>query len=148
MPTATPLEFDERGQLRPGIYTLTPDQVVQNFGQSSARREKLASIFIEITARLRACGVVKRCWLGGSFSSRKPQPGDIDLWIMVEANADAVTNSPVFADIFEHEQARLIYGADIFWITEAGVAGLLEAVLECLQTTKDGQLRGIVEVKL
>jgi hypothetical protein len=91
---------------------------------------------------------VKGCWLGGSFSSRKLQPGAIDLWILVEADADAVTNSPAFADIFEHEQARLIYGADIFWITEAGVAGLLEAVPECLQTTKDDQLRGIVEVKL
>jgi hypothetical protein len=50
MPSVPPLEFDERGQLQPGIYTLTPDQVVQHFGQSSARREKLAGIFVEIVA--------------------------------------------------------------------------------------------------
>ena len=47
-----------------------------------------------------------------------------------------------------YPQAKLVYGADVFWMTEAGATVILDKVLECLQTTRDGKPRGIVEVKL
>lgn len=142
------LAFDEAGQLKQGVYTLEPDEAASWFGRGTARRERLGSILLEIVSRLRASGIVKRCWLCGSFASKKPEPGDIDLWIQVADGFEGITNAQNFADIFEHERAKLTYGADIFWMTESGVAGLMDDVLDCLQTTRDGRPRGIVEIKL
>lgn len=142
------VRFDTNGQLEPGIYLLAPADVVELFGQATARREQLARVFTEIIARFRATGVVRRCWLGGSFATQKPAPGDVDLWVLVADDSDAVTLSWQFADIFEHERAKLVYGADIFWMTESGAATMLNKVLECLQTTRDGTVRGIIEIAL
>jgi len=142
------VRFSDSGQLEPGIYLLAPDDVVALFGQATARREQLGRVFIEIMARLRAAGIVRRCWLGCSVASRKPAPGDIDLWLLVSDGSEAVTMSGQFADLFEHERAKVVYGADIFWMTESGAAMILEKVLDCLQTTRDGRVRGIIEIAL
>ncbi|HEY6168017.1 MAG TPA: hypothetical protein VI454_08260 [Verrucomicrobiae bacterium] len=142
------VRFDSSGELMVGIYPLTSSEIVALFGQGDARREQLGRVFQEMLGRIRACGVVRRCWIGGSFASQKAVPGDIDLWLLVTTDSDAITLSPAFSDLFAHERAKLVYGADVFWMTEAGAAVMLEQVLECLQTTRDGRPRGIIEVKL
>jgi hypothetical protein len=142
------LRFDATGQLEPGIYLLAPSEVVERFGQATARREQLGRVFTEIVGRLRAAGVVRRCWVGGSFASQKSSPGDIDLWLLVSDASEAVTLSGRFADLFEHERAKVVYGADIFWMTESGAAAMLDKVLDCLQTSRDGRVRGIIEIAL
>ena len=148
MSAETRVRFDASGQLSPGIYPLTPAEIVSLFGQGNARREQLGRVFLEMVGRIHACGVVRRCWIGGSFVSQKAVPGDIDLWLLVTTDSEAITLSPAFSDLFAHEQAKLVYGADVFWMTEAGATVILDKVLECLQTTRDGKPRGIVEVKL
>lgn len=142
------VRFSASGQLEPGIYVLNPGDVIDLFGQATPRREQLGRVFIEIVARLRAAGIVRRCWLSGSFASKKPSPGDIDLWLLVANAAESVTMSVLFADIFEHERAKVVYGADICWMTESGAASILDKVLDCLQTTRDGRVRGIIEIAL
>ncbi len=148
MAESAKLRFDANGELEPGIYVLATEEVLAQFGQATARREQLGRVLKEIVARLRAAGVVRRCWIGGSFASMKPSPGDIDLWLLVSDDSDKITLSWQFADIFEHERAKLTYGADIFWMTESGAALILERVLDCLQTTRDGRTRGVLEVRL
>lgn len=148
MSSETRVQFDATGELVAGIYPLTSAEIVALFGQGGARREQLGRVFLEMVERIRACGIVRRCWIGGSFASRKPLPGDIDLWLLVTTDSEHVTLSPAFSDLFVHERAKLVYGADVFWMTEAGAAVILEQVLECLQTTRDGRHRGIIEVKL
>lgn len=142
------LRFDAGGELEPGIYLFAPDEIIEQFGRASARREQLGRVFKEIVARLRTAAVVRRCWVSGSFASLKLAPGDIDLWLLVSDASDTVTTSWQFTDIFEHERAKLTYGADIFWMTESGAAAMLDKVLDCLQTTRDGRTRGILEIKL
>jgi len=140
--------FNASGELEPGIYRLAANEILAQFGRATARREQLGRIFAEIVARLRAAGVVRRCWVGGSFASQKPAPGDIDLWLLVSDGSETVTMSWQFADIFEHERAKVVYGTDIFWMTESGAAAMLDKVLDCLQTTRDGRARGILEIEL
>lgn len=140
--------FNVNGELEPGIYLVKPDEVLAQFGRATARREQLGRVFAEIAVRLRSAGIVRRCWVGGSFASRKPAPGDIDLWLLVADGSETVTLSWQFADIFEHERAKVTYGADIFWMTESGAATMLDKVLDCLQTTRDGRVRGVLEIEL
>ena len=50
--------------------------------------------------------------------------------------------------IFEHERARLLCEADIFWATEAVWAVVLASWLSVYQLSRDLEHRGIVEVIL
>ena len=68
--------------------------------------------------------------------------------MLVSDGAERVTLSWQYADIFEHERAKVVYRADIFWMTESGAATMLDKVLDCLQTTRDGRVRGILEIEL
>jgi hypothetical protein len=56
--------------------------------------------------------------------------------------------SPPQRYVFEHEQARLRFEADIFWATEAVGAGVLASWLSVYQLSRDMEQRGIVEVIL
>jgi hypothetical protein len=50
--------------------------------------------------------------------------------------------------VFEHEQARLRFEADVFWATEAIGPEELTAWLSVYQLSRDMVPRGIVEVLL
>jgi hypothetical protein len=39
---------------------------------------------------------------------------------MLKQDSETVTLSPAFSDLFVHERAKLVYGADEIWMTEAG----------------------------
>ena len=56
--------------------------------------------------------------------------------------------SPPPRYVFEHESARLLFEADIFWATEAIGAAVLASWLSVYQLTRDMGQRGIVEVIL
>jgi hypothetical protein len=50
--------------------------------------------------------------------------------------------------VFDHERARLLFEADIFWATEAVGAAVLTSWLSVYQLSRDMEQRGIVEVLL
>jgi hypothetical protein len=49
-------------------------------------------------------------------------------------------------DVFDHERARLLFEADVFWATEAVGAEALTSWLSVYQLSRDLLPRGIVEV--
>jgi hypothetical protein len=48
--------------------------------------------------------------------------------------------------VFEHERARLLFEADVFWATEAIGTEVLASWLSVYQLSRDMVQRGIVEV--
>jgi hypothetical protein len=50
--------------------------------------------------------------------------------------------------VFEHEQARLVFEADIFWATEAIGVDELTAWLSVYQLSREMVPRGIVEIEV
>jgi hypothetical protein len=54
--------------------------------------------------------------------------------------------SPTQRSVFEHERARLLFEADVFWATESVGIEELTSWLSVYQLSRDMVQRGIVEV--
>ena len=104
---------------------------------------RLARIY-ELAA---AFGHMKRFVVFGSFVTTKPEPNDVDVFLIMH---DAFDLSQVTGEarlIFDHAAAQAHFGASVFWLR--GLAALpneVEAVASW-QIKRDGTRRGIVEVK-
>ena len=86
-------EFDERGNLPPGIYAVNFESVIKHFGGSkSLKRSQLGICLKELYSFVRY--YAKEIYIDGSFITSKISPGDIDLII-------------VFSDDFENNQAGI-----------------------------------------
>jgi len=82
----------------------------------------------------------------GSFVTAKPDPGDIDIFLLMKDSFDAGQLSGETALIFDHLAAQNYEGASIFWIRRLAALEGAQATIEYWQLKRDGTKRGIVEV--
>lgn len=136
------------GYLPPGIHTATLDEITQRFGSSTSRRQALADRLRELLHVVRATGQIRRVFIWGSFVTAKPFPRDLDIFLLMKAGFDTELANlpPEQRQAFDHEQAQLVFEADIFWATEAIGEKELVSWLEVYQLSRDMSQRGIVEV--
>jgi hypothetical protein len=106
------LEFDERGNLPPGIHYATWIEIVTRYATSTHRRELLDGL-LDALRSLKAAGC-GTAYLGGSFVTAKENPGDFDAcW----ASAGVVFNRldpelQDFSDKCAAQKAR--YGGELY----------------------------------
>ena len=138
------------GYLPPGVHEATLSEVVERFGTNTPRRQVLASRIQELASLARETGHLQRLFIWGSFVTDKPFPRDLDVFLLMQEGFDREFSalSPPQRYVFEHESARLLFEADIFWATEAIGAAILASWLGVYQLTCDMEQRGIVEVIL
>lgn len=136
------------GYLPPGVHEATLREVVERFGTNTPRRQVLASRLQELLSLARATERLQRILIWGSFVTDKPFPRDLDLFLLMQEGFDRefTSLSPPQRYIFDHERARLLFEADIFWATEAVGATVLVSWLSVYQLSRDMEQRGIVEV--
>jgi len=92
---------------------------------------------------------LQRLFIWGSFVTDKLFPRDLDVFLLMQEGFDREFSvlAPPQRYIFEHESARLLFEADIFWATEA-IGAAVTSWLSVYQLTRDMEQRGIVEVIL
>ncbi len=140
--------FDQHGNLPPGTHRLTVEEVLDRFGTGSARRGWLSARLRDLFDVTRACGLVRRAYLWGSFASAKPSPNDVDVLLVFRAGlTDKQLVGPV-RDLVDHTRARLRFAADVFWVREDIGQAALQLLLETYGFDRQNRPRGIVEVKL
>ena len=138
------------GYLPPGVHEATLSEVVERFGTNTPRRQVLASRLQELVNLARETRHLQRLFIWGSFVTDKLFPRDLDVFLLMQEGFDREFSalSPPQRYVFEHESARLLFEADIFWATEAIGAAVLVSWLSVYQLTRDMEQRGIVEVIL
>jgi hypothetical protein len=138
------------GFLPPGVHVASIDIVIRRFGVATPRREVLADCLREVLHLAQATQHLQRAFVFGSFVTDVPFPRDLDVFLFMNEGFDRVFQSlpPAQRHVFEHEQARLLFEADIFWATEAIGADELTAWLSVYQLSREMEPRGIVEVDL
>jgi len=93
-----------------------------------------------------ATGQMKRFIVFGSFLTAKPEPNDIDVFLVMHDTFDLSQVTGEARLIFDHPAAQAHFGASIFWLRQlAALPNEEEAVLGW-QLKRDGTRRGIVEV--
>ena len=82
----------------------------------------------------------------GSFVMAKPNPGDVDIFLIMKDTFDAQHVQGETAIVFDHQAVQNVEGASVFWIRRPAAIGGEHEALEHWQTKRDQTRRGIVEV--
>lgn len=82
----------------------------------------------------------------GSFVTNKPEPNDVDIFMLMEDAFDSAQLSGEEAIIFDNMAAQNSEGASVFWIRRLAAIGGEQAALEDWQIKRNRSRRGIVEV--
>jgi len=82
----------------------------------------------------------------GSFGTTKPDPADVDVFLLMEDTFDPSQLSSETALVFDHVAAQNYAGVSIFWIRRLAALEGEQATVEHWQLKQDGTKRGIVEV--
>lgn len=83
----------------------------------------------------------------GSFVTEKPNPKDVDIFLVMDDNFEMNRFSSDVRIIFDHLKAEIDIGASIFWMLESSVLLDEKTFIGDWQIKRGGKTRrGIVEV--
>ena len=94
----------------------------------------------------RDTGHLARIVIFGSFVTAKPEPNDVDVFLLMEDTFDASQLSGEARLVFDHAVADAHFGASVFWMRRLAALGGEQEAAEFWQTRRDGGRRGIVEI--
>ncbi len=138
--------FDISGDLPVGVYSASLQDVQQHFGTSNAKRLQVARRLERIYDIASATGKVARFVIFGSFITNKPEPNDVDIFIIMENDFDARTLTGEAQILFDHLRCQSYFGASVFWVRRIAAWGGEQSAIEDWQIKRDGSKRGIVEI--
>lgn len=135
--------LNEMGELPPGNYEVSLDEIEKRFGHANERRRKLMRGFRAAAANLANAGV-RKIWVDGSFVTDKGKPNDIDGVWETHDQIDLQVLDPVF--LGKREAMIKKYGLDFFPdVIEAGSGPPFPAFF---RINRDGVPKGILAVTL
>lgn len=138
--------LDATGNLEPGIYRCTATEVMQRFAIGSARRRLVGLRLQRILALLSQCEHVARIIVFGSFVTSKPDPADVDVFLVMEDSFDLVEAAGELRIVFDHAAAQSRLGASIFWVRRTACFPSEDEMVAGWGQRRDGAFRGIIEI--
>lgn len=139
-------EFNDEGDLPPGVYRATLAEVIDRFGGGSVQRRAVAERLDRIYHLAASTQQAIRFVVFGSFVTAKAEPNDVDVVLIMEDTFDLASAPTEAAVLFEHMDADARLGASIFWTKRSGAIGGEQAMVEYWQARRDGGRRGIIEI--
>lgn len=139
-------DFDGDGDLPVGVHRATLAEVVGRFGTGTPQRRVVAQRLARIYELASGTGHLARFIIFGSFVTAKPDPNDVDIFLLME---DAFAPQRLTGEtviIFDHLAAQEYEGASVFWLKKSGALGGEQSAIEDWQVKRDKTRRGIVEV--
>jgi len=142
-------DFDQAGDLPPGVYRGTMSEVVKRFGALQDQRGRCTQHLLHIYALAQATEHLRRFIIFGSYVTSKPDPKDVDVILVMDDGFRLEDCSSEARGLFDHAVAQARYGASIFWMRPGLLIGeRMEDFISYWQIKRDGSQRGIVEVIL
>ncbi|MGE5303300.1 MAG: DUF6932 family protein [Alphaproteobacteria bacterium] len=142
--------LNENGWLPEGVHDCTLQEAAERFGsfQSSDRRPELWMKFTEFIREVKACQWMEAVLVDGSYVTAKPDPGDIDLALVVSASHDFSADlPPAQYNLLAQRRVRRRFGFDIV-VVKSG-SGDLEEAIGFFQQVKQrpGMKKGVLRIK-
>lgn len=113
------------GVLPLGVHQCTFEEVQNAFGRFSRsdQRPRLTHKLKQFITAARRSGIVSAVVVDGSYITAKPEPGDIDLILVLRADFDVSQElSPIDYNIQSKRMVKHLYGFDVFPAIEGSVA--------------------------
>ena len=131
-----------------GFARFTLEEIRQQYGESTPRRQFLFRRLQTVTRLLSETGYLRHLYLFGSFTTARPNPGDLDCLAVMAAGFTTVNLPAYLIDVFQHDLCRLYYHADVFWVTEVVGMEHIKAMLAVFSHDRNGAFQPIVEVTI
>jgi len=87
--------FNKAGDLPPGVYQATLDEVVERFGAARGRRNICTRRLLHVYALVERTGHLQRFIIFGSYVTATPDPNDVDVVLVMDDAFRLVTAQPV-----------------------------------------------------
>lgn len=103
-----------------GFLDISNDQLEEIFltpFENRTRREYLLSRFGALLERFKETGINAEIWIDGSFSTLKPEPGDIDVIFWVDGNLVnllPIDKQKIILEINNRQYSNIRYNCDVF----------------------------------
>jgi Family of unknown function (DUF6932) len=139
-------EFTWSGELPLGVHRATLREVVTRFGSGPPQRVAIGERLERIHRLACETGKLARFVVFGSFVTDKPDPNDLDAFLIMDDSFDGAALNAEQTVLFDHAAADAHFGASIYWVRRLSAFGGEQATIEFWQTTRGGGKRGIVEI--
>ncbi len=139
-------EFDRQGDLPVGVHVASMDEVIARFGSHTPRRQIVTDTLLEIYGLAQAAGKLDRFIIYGSYVTAKPEPNDVDIFLVMTEDFEMDALAGKTRMIFSHIQTQDELGASVFWVNRATSLANVEDLILGWQTKRDLTKRGIIEV--
>ena len=138
--------LNESGDLPLGVQPASLREVLQRFGTQTPQRKAVSLRLTRIHQTAQATGHLARFIVFGSFITAKPDPNDVDVFLLMEDSFDPARLTGDAALLFDHSAAQDHFGASVFWLRRVAAWEGEQAAVEYWQVKRDGDQRGIVEI--
>lgn len=139
-------DLTETTDLPLGVHRATLRETLERFGTPTPRRRIIALRLQRIYHLAAATGHLARFVVFGSFITGKPEPNDVDVFLLMADTFDVSQLAGEARLLFDHAAAQDHFGASVFWLRRLAALGGEQAAIEQWQIKRDGSLRGIVEI--
>ena len=129
-----------------GLHRATLDEVLTRFGTGTLQRQAVTQTLIHFYTAAKTTGQLKRSIIYGSYITNKPNPGDVDIFLVMEEGFEPDTLSDESRLIFVHDEVHNKFGASIFWVTQGSSFASIDFLITGWQTKRDKTQRGIIEI--
>ena len=134
-------DFDEHGNLPPGIYRVSINEIIERFGRPlyTVRRERAAHLkeFHDFISKV-AIGL----YVDGSFITSKLAPSDVDLLVLLPDNF--TFNSGTGLRLKSFQKAKSKNRLDIFPMKQNEDHQRIENWIDNWRHDRNGNWRGII----
>ncbi len=134
------------GNLPQGVHTAELSQILEALGGPSPRRRLMAQRLERIYRVALSTGRVARFIVFGSFVTAKPEPNDVDIFMIMDDAFELDKLDGEARLLFDHGAADTFFGASVFWLRRLAALNGEEAAVNYWQIRRDGGMRGIVEI--
>ena len=139
-------EMTDSGELPLGVHPASLQETLDRFAAGHAQRIAVGERLERIYQVASSTGHLARFVVYGSFVTDKPQPNDIDAFLVMddEFNGDKLEGESTL--LFDHAAADAHFGASVFWVRRPTAFGGEQAMVEYWQAKRGGGKRGIIEI--
>jgi Family of unknown function (DUF6932) len=140
-------DFDEFGNLPPGVRFATWSEITERFGYTPRRRKMLEGLKLALSDFKGAGCVV--AYLDGSFVTSKLDPQDYDCcWETTGVNPGLIKDK-ILLDTSRKSVIRqkLLYGGE-FWSNSRAIDSVGKSMFSFFQHDREGRRKGIIAIDL
>lgn len=143
--------LNEYGLLPQGVHHCTLAEIGARFGrfQRTDRRMQLFAKLCALVDEERRAGLAIALMIDGSFVSSKPDPGDIDLVIVLpEGYNFGAELLPLQYNAISKSRLRRSYQFDVFVVEEHSLEYTERVAFFCQNSRRANERKGILRIQL